>query len=520
MSSIIMQPVTLADVYHLYCKHLQEENPTALPNLKTALVRYTLPGYGLPPEAKKDTADAFMTTVPLYQFKDALNVQQRVYESLGDKCSPASKRNYRHALKKMLDWCSQQKWWKENARAESGEYAPIMRKGSGRPVRATNRNCFLPKYTLKDSEILGDLQKELDSLMAFLTGSTVYKRQDPPLRKVTAVAEIDNIKRIMGWLHRYRDVAISELTLSKLDDIELAYEFCNWLKSVRKVTPGSEVTLMKAWLNVLKFLHYKESNAKKYRDIQIVEDVRYLINEKHKIAITAPPVSNESLKWLEWEEYLGCVQQLKKECASKQNNGQIRPDSAIALSYQRYLIFALLSVFPDRQRTLRELEFGRTFVERDNSFFIEHNADDFKTGKSFCKEGKKRIIEIPKELHGDLEEWINKWRKVFNPTHNYVFTQKNGKPFDGGSFWAMFKAAAYRITGKATNPHLVRDMIVTHLKKAGTPGPVMDSLAELMAHSSRAQCRSYDRRTHQEKVAPALEVLRALSTTNTPPSSR
>jgi hypothetical protein len=34
----------------------------------------------------------------------------------------------------------------------------------------------------------------------------------------------------------------------------------------------------------------------------------------------------------------------------------------VARSLQTYLIFAILSVVPDRQRTLRELELGRTLV--------------------------------------------------------------------------------------------------------------------------------------------------------------
>ena len=45
-----------------------------------------------------------------------------------------------------------------------------------------------------------------------------------------------------------------------------------------------------------------------------------------------------------------------------------------------------------------------------------------------------------------------------------IFVLKNGQPLSTGSLYSMFSKTAYRITGKKTNPHLVRDMVVTHLR--------------------------------------------------------
>jgi hypothetical protein len=56
----------------------------------------------------------------------------------------------------------------------------------------------------------------------------------------------------------------------------------------------------------------------------------------------------------------------------------------VAASLQRYLIVAILSVVPDRQRTLRELEVGRTLLQQeDGSWVIKHSAADYKTGKQY-----------------------------------------------------------------------------------------------------------------------------------------
>ncbi len=78
------------------------------------------------------------------------------------------------------------------------------------------------------------------------------------------------------------------------------------------------------------------------------------------------------------------------------------------------------------------------------------------------------------------------------------------------SLLSLFRNAAYRLTGKACNPHLVRDMIVTYMKRTGASSEILESLAQLMAHSLKMQQTVYDRRTSQEKVEPALSALASL----------
>jgi hypothetical protein len=53
----------------------------------------------------------------------------------------------------------------------------------------------------------------------------------------------------------------------------------------------------------------------------------------------------------------------------------------------------------------------------------------------------------------------------------------------------------YRITGKRTNPHLVRDSVVTHLRGTGASERELEALAIYMGHSVEMQRSTYDRRT-------------------------
>jgi site-specific recombinase XerD len=103
------------------------------------------------------------------------------------------------------------------------------------------------------------------------------------------------------------------------------------------------------------------------------------------------------------------------------------------------------------------------------------------------------------------------WRQVFEPTHNLVFFQKNGKLFTSETFCGLFKQVAYRLTGKACNPQLIRDIAIAHLINSGASVEVMESLADLMGHSTQMQQKIYSRHAQAKKSTLALDALAAIS---------
>jgi hypothetical protein len=60
--------------------------------------------------------------------------------------------------------------------------------------------------------------------------------------------------------------------------------------------------------------------------------------------------------------------------------------------------------------------------------------------------------------------------------------------------------ATFRLTGKKTNPHLLRDSIVTHLRGTDASESELEALALYMGHSVSMQKSNYDKRTKQQKV--------------------
>ncbi len=423
--------------------------------------------------------------------------------------------------------------------------------------RKDERFKFLARLAEIDSL---PLNEQLKQFHKFMTDVDVRQRQGGHVGDVTAKNYLWEVRYILGQMHRYRSptvpleqlsltrlVSSSGLTVDNLPDedalnnvMDEVYDYLSWRRNERHAGPASELQAVKSLIWVAAYLYHPLSKNKRrsgrstenvrYRDIPIIEELRELQSEIEERNKTAPKIADEDKKWIEWPEFLAMVEQLKTECNPIGQNNRRRSDSAFAANIQRYLIFAFFSAIPDRQRTLRELEEGRTLFQRNGIWRIEHGPDDFKTGSTYCKNGEKRIIPIPNWFYPELKAWLHGyedddgvwhgyidedgnrlgWREVFKPNHSCVFTQKCGNKMTCESLNSLFRRAAYRITGKACHPHLVRDMIVTHLKRSGASSDVLEALAKLMAHSLQMQQNIYDRRTPEEKIQPAIKALDSL----------
>ncbi len=461
MNRITAQPKNLRDAWLLYSAYLEAENKLQDRSLvKSALLRYTLPGYGLPVESDIDAKLEFMAQIPLTAFVDALNIQQKYFDQIDLK--KTNQWANRHRLNQMLTWCSHQAWWQAATNAELGTYSPRRRQflGNAHHIKSSKRRN-VTRYSLKNldpaklkSATPDDIQqvqdelhriyKELEELRQFLTAAHYYRRQDKAVRMPTAAKVINILLLIYGWLYYVNRTPINSIGLAYLDQPRLAYTYVQWLKTERKVSPKTEVQAAVAFLNVAKFNHYLDSDSircqelsKPYCDVAIISELRSLIRDINERVKTAPiSTVDESKKWLTWPEYLACVEFLKDDCGKLTSEGLPRKEWTIARSYERYLIAALLAYMPpDRQRTLRELQLGKSLIKgvikqgivhpTDNGlWFIVLEPEDYKTGAAYGRQVQK----VPERLYPYLEEWLDQWRAVLNPIHDFVFTQMNGKP--------------------------------------------------------------------------------------------
>ncbi len=374
------------------------------------------------------------------------------------------------------------------------------------------------KFALSTTETTESLRKELKCFSTFMTHK-FFKQQEARVLPVTAQKVETVVKQWLGWMHRQQDHSLESLCLNTLiptkekDGVVPTYDYLTWLVDERNVTPGWESCVCAAAIQLAKFLYHKESTidpsdgGKPYSDIPVINELRKLSKDSRKRSKVASPPADESLKWLDWSQYLDVCRVLKQEAIiTKEQSGKLK-DQAWAL--QKMLMFNILASCPDRQRTIRDLQFNKTLFKENEQWVIKHTEHDYKTGKAY---GARPPLVISAHIYRDLEEYLFTLRAELQPQHSFVFTQKNGKPLTAQSFHKLFTRAVWRLTGKKMNPHLVRDSIVTHLRR-GVDGAEdasekeLESLAMYMGHSLATQRDSYDRRTKSQKVEPAIGLL-------------
>lgn len=395
-----------------------------------------------------------------------------------------------------------------------------MRTGLSAGVTRVTRRPVLPNYRIPLDECGDRLKKEFKELRRFLTVRRLGP-QEGTIAVVTSKKYEDVLRGALGWLCAERSLDQSKVTLRDLfpsvdaESADAAFEYVTWLNDERHTSANYELLVTRSCIAAVKFLYGNlskaqpgEGEAKPYHDLPIIKELRRMAKDAKSRAAKAPSVSDERLKWLEWDEYLTLVQKLKLECSPKNYAGYKRSASAVAWSVQKYLIFGILSCVPDRQRTLRELRIGKTLFKEGDKWVIRHGPNDYKTGKDY---GVRPPLVISPHLYSTLECFIETHRRELNPKHDFLFTRKNGEPFDGQGIYRLFTSASMRLTGKRTNPHLIRDMVVTHLRGTDASERQLEALAIYMGHSLQMQKSTYDRRSVEQKVAPAVDLLDSLN---------
>ena len=168
---------------------------------------------------------------------------------------------------------------------------------------------------------------------------------------------------------------------------------------------------------------------------------------------------------------------------------------------------------PDRQRTVRELEIGRTLIQDSStsSWIIKHSPDDYKTGNSY---GERPAMQLPSDLSVAMDNFIEDWRPSLRPKTNFLFVQaRTRNKMTGDSIFQRVSRQCFMYTGKRTNPHLLRDMIVTHVRESDASEKELEALALFMGHSIETQRSSYDRRSLASKIAPAVNLMENVNKT-------
>ncbi|GIL65133.1 hypothetical protein Vafri_18944, partial [Volvox africanus] len=392
--------------------------------------------------------------------------------------------------------------------------------GSGARVRLTDRKRGEP-YAIKEAEINPPLAAEIREFESFsLYGSFAGAQHGEPLRRTTYQGYLQCIRQALGWLHRVEGVPLGELRLGLLVPgtqraaARKVHAFLLWQERDRGMCKRSAARSLAALIQVTKFLYHEQSQVregdKPYSDLDVIKSLRAMSTSYERANRVSGNVVDSSVKWMDWPVYLEYVGELRRECAARKANGRLRNPADVAMSLQTYLIAAILSCVPDRQRTLRELVIGRTLVkDRSGIWSIRHTHADYKTGGTY---GERPPLVIDPGIYYELEEFISTWRSHLNPQHSFLFSKRDGSgPLTAQELSRSFSLNAFRLTGRKLNPHMVRDMVVTYARSGHATEHELEALAIYMGHSLAEQRGTYDRRTKAEKVQPAMGLLAKIS---------
>ena len=386
------------------------------------------------------------------------------------------------------------------------------------------------------AEVYPVMAAELDDFFLFMTRPSTIS-QETPVREATANVYMRHAKLFLGWCVARRendndnvDASLFAIVPTKeKESADVFLDFIMWLRSTRQISVSYEANLLRGLTKLLKFRFAKESTSdpsygeKSFDDIPIIRELRKLHRDAHKRQAISPKSSDEGRKWLSWNEYLAVISSLRSAVEDQMHEFESRHQESpkrkgiasakkkVATVYQYYLVLAFFASVPDRQRTIRELEIGNTFVKdgEQGLWTIKHGPDDYKTGKTY---GDRPPLVLAPGLTAAIDDFIDRWRESLSPKSDYLFVQpRTGNPLTQDSVYQIVARNCYAYTGKKTNPHLLRDMIVTHVRGSEASEKQLEALALYMGHSIQMQRDSYDRRTLTKKVEPAVELLQAVS---------
>eukprot|EP00931_Biecheleriopsis_adriatica_P036752 TRINITY_DN21135_c0_g1_i1.p1 TRINITY_DN21135_c0_g1~~TRINITY_DN21135_c0_g1_i1.p1 ORF type:complete len:1146 (+),score=172.52 TRINITY_DN21135_c0_g1_i1:39-3476(+) len=408
------------------------------------------------------------------------------------------------------------------------------------------------EYALKAGEANPVLYEELSAYHRYLTQDT-FQQLRPPVRSTSAAKILDKIALALGWLVHVCKHDASSLLLrdllpsSSAEGASVVFDFSAWLQRERKAMAVTRKNHLEAFLNLAFYLFAEQvpntDKQKHLSQLGIVQELRRQWVQVSKQAKAQGPAARMEDKWVDWPQFLDVVQKMRTECrVHRSTRGKKKAPHQLAKQLQSFLILAIFARIPDRQRTLRELEIGRTLIRKNADgnriagheaagerpstlkqidyppraetssqnagWFISHGPLDYKTGGAY---GARPLLPLG-DLGPDIDDFINHWRPHLRPSgHNYLFCKpKSGAPVDGSFIYKNVRLSVARFTGKLANPHLLRDMVVTHVRNTDVSYRQLEGLAACMGHSMKQQATNYDKRSKATKLQPGIDLLQSM----------
>ncbi|MEP0914036.1 hypothetical protein NDI45_24300 [Leptolyngbya sp. GB1-A1] len=405
---------TLFEYYEEYCRHLEQiGRSTELNALRTAIIRYFVPGCGGPaPVHTRATANevqaalAYLKTVPLNQLSNGTKLTETEFDRLNVPLE--KRRSIRSRLRAWFNWAME----RNGETIEGKEFQPVfntfytngVKREYKKPgMELHEKRCPVHALCAKqfpDDYLNDGLKEQLNTYKQW--------RRDNDVTPGALTTEEEQILQVLGWLHRYESIPLSELSFEHLITrnklVFWAFEYSSYeeylmrkeigIQEARKradedkerverylaftgENPNSRSRRLFIALSIAKFLYRDVLGSDDYpedRDIPILRrllDIQADLKKKGKATQQTVKYSETSTSW---EQLVRAMEKERQRADlvtiyvrnSRMRQGyktQRRPDTAIANDLQCFLSIAFCIIIPSRSRTFYDLRIGETFKE-------------------------------------------------------------------------------------------------------------------------------------------------------------
>ncbi|MGI0488793.1 hypothetical protein ACN4EK_25565 [Pantanalinema rosaneae CENA516] len=406
---------TLKDYYERYSQHLQSAHLTAGLDLwQSALVHYFIPACGGPApvherltQADVQAAIDYLDTLRLPYLMNAQTLLNLELERL--QLTPAQQTEIRMHLHGWVDWICHQlgiTYSSDNAAPEP-VFNTFRTPGSARPRQKPGAQMQAKRccdYALCAKKFPNDyinpkLQQQLQDYQQW--------RLDNNVNPGGYVVEAEQILQVLGWLHRYENVALEDLCFEQfITKSPLTIQAANYddyleylrqkdmvIQRARTVAdedlarverylkfvgghPASQSRRIFIALAIGKFLYRKDRNQDDFpsdRNIPILRRLLDLQSTKKEEATQALPTVAFSETSVTWAEVIQAMKHQRQRADQTITHVRTdttqgftscqRPNTGLANDLQRFLSIIFCILVPSRSRTFYELRIGETFKE-------------------------------------------------------------------------------------------------------------------------------------------------------------
>lgn len=349
----------------------------------TAITRYTIPGWdnSLQPKGKKMTkkelaaAQKFLEETPITKMADALKVQEKLFDLLGNSQS-SSFYTCKARTKGFVTWLTENSYMTEENPKSCWQSSRNPKYSFGHGTsdeKSLTGKKRLPPYGLKLEQAPKKLKNELQELEKLMTAFYYSGRKSKAVKKSVVKSHLNCLLRIFGWIVATKRASLETLSLyllipplekdSTKDEHEKVTKYIDqwfgdfivYLKEERQCRSYHVLADMARTLIWVARLHYINiTQHPRYDDIPAMMMLRERLNEWTREFKTQTPVIDVSLKWLELDEiFTKIIDPLIDECNYRAQGGNLRKSRTIAVSFMRYVVFGIMVYRPPRRQQER-----------------------------------------------------------------------------------------------------------------------------------------------------------------------